>query len=120
MNTPQCRSEVETPQCRSEVETPQCRYEAETPQCRYEAELRAEKNQTILSTKQRRVDLDAVLQSVRQLPPSREVSLTITKIQEAIMWLRMNLEALDAPNPYLNSRDTTNTIIDKTADGLKL
>lgn len=79
-----------------------------------------DKDQTIISTKQRRVDLDAVLQSVRELPPSREVSITITKIQEAIMWLGMNLKALDAPNPYPNSRDTSNTIIDKTADGLKL
>ena len=79
-----------------------------------------DKNQTIISTKQRRIDLDTILQAVKELPSSREVSITITKIQEAIMWLGMNLKSLDTPNPYPNSRDTSNTVIDKTADGLKL
>lgn len=76
--------------------------------------------QAIVSTKQRRVDLDAILQAVKSLPPSRENSIAITKIQEAIMWLGMNLKALGTPNPYPNSRDTSNTIVDKTADGLKM
>jgi hypothetical protein len=91
-----------------------------TNQVNNEATSEMKREQVIISTKQRRVDLDCILQSVKTLPSSREVSITITKIQEAIMWLGMNLKALDTPNPYPNSRDTSNTIIDKTADGLKL
>ena len=76
--------------------------------------------QTIISIKQRRVDLDAMLQAVRELPKTRESSIAITKLQEAIMWLGMCLKELNTPNPYPNSRDVSNTVIDKTADGLKL
>lgn len=83
-------------------------------------DVQARTNRAIISTKQRRVDLDAVLQAVKELPPSREASLAVTKIQEAIMWLGMNLKALAEPDPYPNSRDTTNTIVEKTADGLKM
>lgn len=79
-----------------------------------------DKEQNIISTKQRRIDIDACIQSIKELNPSREVSIAITKLQEAVMWLGMNLKALNEPNPYPNSRDTSNTIIDKTADGLKL
>jgi hypothetical protein len=83
-------------------------------------------DQAIISTKQRRVDLDAIIQALRELPPSREVSIAITKTQEAVMWLGMNLKQINeqtpgaSPNPYPNSRDVTNTKIEPTADGLKL
>lgn len=56
---------------------------------------------------------------------SRERSLAITKLQEAVMWLGMDLKAINdesggAENPYPHSKDPSNTVIDKTADGLKL
>lgn len=106
---------------------------------------------------------------------SRERSIVVTKLQEAVMWLGMDLKAINeenqpaedaieaaaeviygqkydtdeagkkwpwvdggnstkqdearrearlqlspSPNPYPNSKDPTNTVIDKTADGLKL
>lgn len=82
--------------------------------------------QEIISTKQRRVDIDAVIQSVKELPPSRETSITVTKLQEAVMWLGMNLKRINesvpgaSPNPYPNSRDISNTKIEPTADNLKL
>jgi len=77
--------------------------------------------EAIVETKQFRVDLDAVLQRLKDSPrKSRERSLVVTKLQEAIMWLGMDLKDLAAPNPYPNSYNPTNTIVEPTADGLKL
>jgi hypothetical protein len=74
----------------------------------------------VKNTKQLRKDIDDVIQRVKELPPARETSITITKLQEAVMWLGMNLKRLGEPNPYPNSKDSTNTKIEPTADGLKL
>lgn len=68
-----------------------------------------------------RKQLDETLQTIKSSTKSRERSLVITKLQEAIMWLGMDLKELGTTsNPYPNSKDPSNTIIDKTADGLKL
>lgn len=95
----------------------------------------------IQQTKQARQDLDAALQSLRCdtdkgyrgfRPPdhpvrsSRERSLAITKLQEAIMWLGMDLKAINdeepgsAPNPYPASYDPASPKIEPTSEGLKL
>ena len=74
----------------------------------------------VKANKELRKELDASLQKLKDLPPSRERSLSITKIQEAVMWLGMDLKRLGEQNPYPNSKNPENTIIDKTADGLKL
>ena len=75
----------------------------------------------ILQTKQLRKDLDIPLQELKKSPrKSRERSIATTKLQEAIMWLGMDLKDLGTPNPYPNSRDTSNTIIEPTADNLKM
>lgn len=75
----------------------------------------------IVETKQFRVALDGVLQTIKASQrTSRERSICVTKLQEAIMWLGMDLKALAAPNPYPNSYNPTNKIIEPTADGLKL
>jgi len=72
-------------------------------------------------TKTFRVLLDGTLQDIKNSSrTSRERSLAITKIQEAIMWLGMDLKALRAENPYPNSYKPENTIVEPTADGLKL
>lgn len=89
-------------------------------------------------TKQFRQDLDAVLQRLKKatdhtdMPSkgivpiksarsSRERSLAITKIQEAIMWLGMDLKDIgETPNPYPHSYDPASPVIEPTADGLKL
>lgn len=78
------------------------------------------KDHEIVADKMQRQALDFVLQAVKNLPPSRERSLARTKIEEAIMWLGMDLKRLGTPNPYPNSKDPSNTIVDATADGLKL
>ena len=91
-------------------------------------------NKHIGDTKQLRKDLDEVLQRLKEFtgelnsPPiptesqrkSRERSLAITKIQEAIMWLGMDLKAQNTPNPYPQSYNPESPVIEPTADGLKL
>ena len=75
----------------------------------------------IVENKELRVELDSVLQKVKSSSrKSRERSIVITKLQEAIMWLGMDLKDLGNENPYRNSYNPNNTIVDKTADGLKL
>jgi hypothetical protein len=57
---------------------------------------------------------------------SRERSLSLTKLQEAVMWLGMDLKAIGeeypqyVSNPYPSSKDPNTTRIEPTADGLKL
>ena len=86
-------------------------------------------------TKQWRKDLDAVLQSIKRGSDtkrevltsedhpraSRERSLAVTKLQEAIMWLGMDLKDIgETPNPYPHSYDPASPVIEPTSDGLKL
>lgn len=74
----------------------------------------------VKQNKSLRKNLDEQLQWLKQLPNSRERSLSKTKLQEAIMWLGMDLKRLNEPNPYPNSYDPSNSIVEPTADNLKL
>ena len=75
----------------------------------------------IIKTKELRGKLDNILQEVKELESSRETSLSITKIQEAIMWLGMNLKRLGNPYPYPGSKDgNSGPIVYSIVDGLKL
>lgn len=94
----------------------------------------------VRDTKQFRKDLDDVLQRLKsatsnppvneKFPPgwrgSRERSIAITKIQEAIMWLGMDLKSINeaspgsAVNPYPQSYNPDSPRIEPTADNLKL
>jgi len=83
----------------------------------------------VYETKQFRVSLDKVLQDIKEPTSdrtSRERSLAITKIQEAIMWLGMDLKAMreegleGCENPYPSSYDPSSKTIEPTADNLKL
>ena len=77
-------------------------------------------NLEIPKVKQLRKDIDDVIQRVKTLYSCREVSICITKLQEAVMWLGMDLKRIGDINPYLNSKDpSTGTKIDPTADNLK-
>ena len=67
-----------------------------------------------------RRDLDVTLQLLKATPPSRERALAITKIQEAIMWLGMDLKRLANPDPYPTSYDPSDSMVHPTADNLKL
>ena len=87
-------------------------------------------------TKNARKELDAALQNLKRdtepgftgirepnhpIRNSRERSLAVTKIQEAIMWLGMDLKVIgETPNPYPHSYNPASPVIEPTADGLKL
>jgi hypothetical protein len=80
----------------------------------------AQHDYEVIKNKELRQKIDAQIQEVKALPPSRERSICITKLQEAVMWLGMDLKRLNEPNPYPNSKDPSNTKIEPTADNLKL
>lgn len=94
----------------------------------------------IADTKTVRKNLDEVLQFLKSKSDtqrevltsedsprgSRERSIAVTKIQEAIMWLGMDLKAINeenpgsAPNPYPESYNPASSKIEPTSEGLKL
>lgn len=75
----------------------------------------------VLENKTLRKAIDINIQQVKKCPPSDERSIAITKLQEAVMWLGMDLKRLGTENPYPSSKDpSTGTKIEPTADGLKL
>jgi hypothetical protein len=75
----------------------------------------------VTKNKKLRKDTDDIIQRIKELPCSRERSLAITKLQEGVMWLGMDLKRLGEDNPYPSSKDaSTGTVIEPTADGLKL
>ena len=77
-------------------------------------------NLEIPKVKQLRKDIDDIIQRVKSLDNCREVSICITKLQEAVMWLGMDLKRIGAINPYPSSKDpSTGTKIEPTADNLK-
>ena len=77
-------------------------------------------NLEIPKVKQLRKDIDDIIQRVKTLDNCREVSICITKLQEAVMWLGMDLKRIGDINPYPNSKDpSTGTKIEPTADNLK-
>lgn len=79
-----------------------------------------ERTEEIVANKQLRKDIDEKIQQVKELPASRERSLAITKLQEAVMWLGMDLKRLNEADPYPSSKDpSTGDKIEPTADGLK-
>ena len=85
---------------------------------------------TVGETKQFRKDLDGVLQRLKisshptnphqYARASRERSIAVTKLHEAIMWLGMDLKDIGSPNPYPESYNPNSSVIAPTADGLKL
>lgn len=75
----------------------------------------------VVGNKALRRATDDIIQEIKKLPGTRERSLAITKLQEGVMWLGMDLKRLGETNPYPSSKDvTTGTIIEPTADNLKL
>ena len=79
----------------------------------------------VITVKCLRRDMDGQLQILNALPPSRERSLAITKIQEGVMWLGMDLNRIATenpgylPDPYPHSKDPSNAIIDPPAEELR-
>ena len=82
------------------------------------------KESEIVTIKTHRKGIDTQLQEVKKSAeafPSSEKAFAITKLQEAIMWLGMDLKRLNTPNPYPSSKDpSTGDKIEPTADDLKM
>ena len=79
-----------------------------------------DKTTEVPAIKHCRKDIDEIIQRVRALDPCRETSLVITKLQEAVMWLGMDLKRLNENDPYPHSKDPNSMVIEPTADGLKM
>jgi hypothetical protein len=68
-----------------------------------------------------RQQIDHHLQLLKALPTSRERALAITKLQEAIMWLGMDLKRLaGGQTAYPESYDPSSPVVHPVADNLKL
>lgn len=100
---------------------------------RISKELRVELDSTLQKLKQAngeivlKVEAGAAVPDLKDIQrKSRERALAITKIQEAIMWLGMDLKGLkeaglsDEPNPYPESYNPASGEVAPTAQGLKL
>lgn len=75
----------------------------------------------IQDIKQLRKDGDDLIQRIKKLPIDSPLTLAITKFQEGVMWLGMELKIRNESNPYPENKDpSTGDIISPTADGLKL
>jgi hypothetical protein len=83
-----------------------------------EHQIVTERESHIIYVKRMRKELDDVLQKIKGLKGSREISLSITNLQQSIMWLGMELKEKSTETPYPNSY-SPNTIVEPTADGLK-
>lgn len=79
------------------------------------------KSDPIVQTKSLRVQIDRIIKQLEQQTTrnSRERSLTLTKLQEAKMWLGQDLNALGTPTPYANGNNPNSTVIDPPADTAK-
>jgi len=92
---------------------------------------KSEQNKIIEEIKEMRVDIDGITQFVEHVNDhpegkhknnslrSREISITITKLQEGKMWLGKLLQSIGAINPYPESMNSDNEIIEPTADVLR-
>lgn len=97
------------------------------------------KDTAIIASKQFRKELDDILQRMKahrslmsctvsnQTPfadqPGEAIAqhtISIRDLESAIMRQGMTLKAIGNENPYPNSKDISNTVVDPTADGLKL
>lgn len=89
-------------------------------------DTREPKSQIVVA-KELRVELDGTLQKLKYFqedlgrgPAGRHVSISVTAVEDAIMRLGMALKEFGTTNPYPNSYKPENTIVNPTADGLKL
>lgn len=92
-------------------------YFEDTVQCEPESLINGTE---VSQTKQMRVSLDFELQKLKSMRFSVQRQQSILKLQEAIMWLGMDLKERGTENPYPDSYKPENNIVNPTADNLKL
>jgi hypothetical protein len=52
-------------------------------------------------------------------PTTEETREAVKKVKEGVMWLGLELKRIGEANPYPDSKNPANTVINPTADGLK-
>lgn len=90
--------------------------------CGPSQEVIRERDAQVGRSKSWRVALDSILQEIKcNDRKSRERSLAITKIQEAIMWLGMDLKDInDGLSCYPEGYNPASPVVNPVSDGLKL
>lgn len=80
----------------------------------------AETNEQICVVKAYRKTLDSVRVDLNtETTRSRERSLAVTKVDEAIMWLGMELKRLnDGKSPYKESYNPASSLVEPVPDGV--
>lgn len=63
-----------------------------------------------------RVRVDALIEEMRIAKGNAEETLAFRALQQAKHWCGESLREVGAQNPYPNSMNATNTIVDPTAD----
>jgi hypothetical protein len=66
--------------------------------------------------KQTRIQLDDILQTIKQTPPNRELALCYTAIQKGFMYLGLTLGVIGEANPYPESMDKSSAVIENPTD----
>jgi hypothetical protein len=104
-----------------EIKPPICHHE--TARMPTPEELQARKEAMIVFLKKKRKAWNDELEELKTFQkgliysePGRELALMITKHQEMKHWAGEALAQLGVTNPYPNSKDPSNTIIDPPAD----
>jgi hypothetical protein len=83
--------------------------------------LDANQNLMVVETERIRIirrDIHALMNSVKVLNPSREVSLALTNLEKAKMFLDMRLKELDQENLYPESMNPESKKIEPTAEAV--
>lgn len=73
----------------------------------------------IVEVKKYRVEIDSLIQRLKADKSNAEETLAFRSLQEAKHWLGESLAILGAANPYPNSKDPSNSVVDPTADVAK-
>lgn len=90
-----------------------------------EAEIQAGLHSRILSVKQLRLEITGLARHTKSMLGSRELSLAITKMEEAVMWLGKELQRIGETHPdllkdpYPTSKDPSVPTIDPTAPEIR-
>jgi hypothetical protein len=78
-------------------------------------ELQAELDKQVSKVKEQRKKIQEIHDEVSKMERTRSNATTLTKLDEASMWLGKRLQELQVANPYPTSMDPSITTIDKTA-----
>lgn len=74
------------------------------------------RTQQIQEVKALRRDIDEIIQRVKALPNGRERSLVITKLQEGVMWLGMDLKRINEEPPECPCCESNQRVVKSPAE----